>query len=354
MPNFVKPNRWSEIFVSGALLLLACNFALNFARDGQYFLSIEKFTDLDVALPYQYRILMVPVFQMLIPFFKTANLQTLFTHVPTYLATPEALAYFTVNTVSFFIAVQTFRRIAFDILHSTKLTACAVFLFIVLTYVTFVLNPNLNFILPYDLPSLAFIQLGTLCIIRERWKTVIVLFAFATVNRETTFLLIFFLVLRWWFHQYKERNSALITAAVLSFFWAAIKLALSLSIAGNGSEDLSIGGIAAWRLGYNLTEFLKPWQWPSLLPNFLPFGILIMLLTGRIKSDQEWHMTALAGYAALFLVANVTEFRAFADLIGFFTMSLTLILRNYNIFVTSEIERRTTATRRARIKKTHG
>jgi len=328
--NSTKRSRWSEIIISGALLLVACNFALNIARDGQYFFPIESYTHLDVKLPYQYRILMVPVFRLLNSFFEIANFQRYFAHLPPYLATSGALSYFTVNSFSFFVATQAFRRIAFDVFQSTGLTACAVFLFVVIAYLAFVLNPNLNLIFPYDLPSLAFVQLGTLCIIRGWWKTLIGLFAIATVNRETTFLLVIFLLLGWWFHQRKERNSALRVAAVLVAIWLAIKLSLFLTVTGSGSDG-SVGGLFALKLVSNFAELLKPWQWPSLLPNFLPLAILAALLSTRLKSHREWHLTAVVGYAVLFPVAQVAEFRAFGDLIGFLAMSLTLILRERSV-----------------------
>ena len=254
MHNSAKQNLWSEFFVSGVLLLLACNFALVFARDGQYFLPINNYIDLEVRLPYQYRILMVPVFRSLLHFFEIVDLQRLFTHVPPYLATSEALAYCTVNSVSFFVAAQIFRRIAFSVFQSKRLTAFAVSLFVVIIYMAFVINPNLNYILPYDLPSLAFMQAGTLLIIRKRWKTAIGLFAIATINRETTFLLIAFLVFSWWFDSRKERSGAFATAAVLSVIWVAVKIVLSLTITGNGS-DAPLGGVAAMKIGYNLVEF---------------------------------------------------------------------------------------------------
>lgn len=337
MHRFAKLDRWREFFLSGALFLVACNFALNLARDGQYLFPIESYTHLDLKLPYQYRILMVPVFRILISFFEIANLQKLFAHVPAYLATSEAFSYFTVNSFSFFVAMQAFRRIAFHIFQSTALTACGVFLFIVIAYLAFVLNPNLNFILPYDLPSLAFVQLGTLCIVRGWSKTLIALFAIATVNRETTFLLIIFLMFGWWFHQRKEQNSVLIVAAALGAIWIAIKLTLFLTVTGSGS-DAPLGGMFAVKLISNFAEFLRPWQWPSILPNFLPLGILAALLSMRLKSYREWHLTAVVGYAVLFPVAQVAEFRAFGDLIGFFAMSLTLILRERNLIVLCESE----------------
>jgi hypothetical protein len=333
----IKLNRWSELFISGFLLILACHFALNFAADGVYFLSIDKYINLHERLPYQYRILMAPVFKILMLFFRAVSSQDFFTHMPHYLLTPATLAYFTVNSIAFFVAVATFRQITLAVFNSTGLAACALFLFVIIAYATFVLNPVHPFILPYDLPSLAFIQLGTLCIIREKWKLLTGLFAVATVNRETTFLLVFFLVFEWWFLQRKERNSALIMAAVLSVIWVAIKLTLLLTIDGDGTSHLYLGGILGWRIAENFAEFLKPWLWPPLLLNLIPFGILAVFLTGRLRSDREWHLTAIVGYAALFPVGMVTEFRAFADLSGFFAMSLTLILREYKVIAPGEI-----------------
>ena len=112
---------------------------------------------------------------------------------------------------------------------------------------------------------------------------------------------------------------------------------LALTVVGDGSSVMFLGGILAWRIADNLAEFLKPWLWPSLLLNFIPFVILTVFLTGRLRNHREWHLTAVVGYVALFPVGMVTEFRAFADLIGFFAMSLTLILREYKVIATGEM-----------------
>lgn len=332
--------RW-EVCISGVLLLLACNFAFNFARDGIYFLSLPKYVRLHEALPFQYRILMVFVLKTLMPVVSAWNISRMFSHAPPYLLSPEALAYLTINSISCFIALQTFLRIALAIFSSRGLAACAISLFIMMIYATFILNPVHPFILPYDLPSLAFTQLGTLCIIRQRWKTLLIVFMIATLNRETTFLLIFFLMMVWWFQLRKERNSALIMAIVVSVIWVMIKLILYLTISGDGTSAVFLGGISAWRIADNFAELFKPWQWPSLFINLIPFGILSALLTRRLRNSREWHLTAVVGYAALFPVGLVTEFRAFADLIGFFAISLTAILQETKFIADGEVGLRT-------------
>jgi hypothetical protein len=332
--NPIKPKLLHELYISGILLLVAGHFALNFSRNGIYLLHLYQYLDLRETLPFQYRLLMVPVFKALISFLDAVHVQTFFTNLPPYLATSEALAYYTINVIAFFCTLQIFRRITFVVFKSKKIVACSVFLFCTIAYLTFVLNPIHPFIMPYDLPSLAFIQLGTLFSIRGRWNFLIALFIIATMNRETTFILVFFLVFSWCFHQRGGRqNGTLITAVTLSAIWVLIKLTLFLAITGDGTSDIFLGGISAWRIIDNLNEFAKPWLWPSLLLNLLPFAILAVFLTGRLRSGREWHLTAIIGYAALFPVGLVTEFRAFADLSGFFAVSLTLILCEYDVFM---------------------
>lgn len=237
----------------------------------------------------------------------------------------------------FFTSIQVFRRIAIAVFHSVGPAACAVFLFVVITYATFVLNPIHPFVLPYDLPSLTMMQLCTLCIVLQRWKMLIALFPVATINRETTFLLVVFLMFTWWFGPRTGRNSVLLMASVLSVIWIAIKLVLSFAITGGGSSAVFLGGVLAWRIADNLAEFLKPWLWPALLLNFIPVALLVMFLTGRLRSCRRWHLTAITGYGALFTVGVVTEFRAFADLIGFFAISLTAILQESKFIMGGEV-----------------
>jgi hypothetical protein len=269
---------------------------------------------------------MVPVFRELVPLMAALHVRTIMTHLPPYL-TPEALAYCAVNAVALFLALQLFQRIAQDVFKSERLAAVAVFLFIVAVYVIFILDPSSVKILPYDLPSLAFIQLGTLCLIRHKWLTLLLVFSIATLNRETTFLLVVFFAARWWIYRREEETPAWVGLS-LAAIWAAIKLVLWLTITGAGGAPHTIGGIASFEPFNNLMEFLKPWQWPVLLPQLVPFGILAALLTKRLpKGALEWPVTYLIGYAALFQVAGVMEYRSYGDLIGFCAISLLLALQ---------------------------
>ena len=296
--------------------LVAANFALNFAQFGTPFLDIEKFAAGAERFPFQYRILTAPIFGLLLEAYKKFDPATVLSHFPSYLSSPEQLAYFTVNGVSFFIALVLFRRVSATV-FAGNLALFSYLAFIALSYLWFILNPGLSFILPYDLPALAFCQASLLCVLRGRWFLLCVIFAIATLNRETTYLIVLIVLIRWWLGL--ERRRVLVVAVVLTAIWLATKIALVFWLSGMSGAVV----IAGLRIVYNLAILAKPWQWPTLWPLLLPVGLCVQGLRGEAYARQ-WSIAGIVGFLSLFSVANIIELRAYGDLIGFLSISTVL------------------------------
>ena len=322
---------WHYLLYACLFFIISVNFSLNLSKTGQYFLDLNKFMNGETAIPYQYRILTIPLFRGLIDLFGTVDLSTSLRHWPAYLIKPYQQAYFIVNTMSYFIALGTFSCMAQKVFVSRGDVFCAVALFLFISYAVFILNPDLQFILPYDLPSLAFEQLCCLLVLKRRWVVLSAVFALATLNRETDFLIILFLVTRAWTGS-EDRRTGLAVAAFLSVIWWTIKLSLLFLITGVGS-DAPLGGIANFKPIYNFTTMLKPWQWPSLCLLFVPLILTIWFLFEKpSKKALDWILPYIAGFSMIFVVANITEHRSFGDLTGFAAMSLMFFFKSRDVF----------------------
>ena len=294
-------------------LLVAAHFALNFARLGTPFLDLEKFIAGSERFPYQYRALTAPVYSFLLKAFATFDLGRALPHFPDYLASAEAWAYFVVAWAAFLVALQLFRRISTD-LFAGPAAAAAYFLFLALSYLWFVLNPGLNFLLPYDLPALAFGAASLLCVLRRRWTLLCAVFVLATLNRETSYLIPLLLLVRWYLGD--EGRRALFVAGILSALWFALKLAL-IGWYWPASGALVITEL---RIGYNFAILAKPWQWPALWPVILP--VALGAWGCRVPAARPWAISVIIGFVSLFCVANLTELRAYGDLIPFVALAV--------------------------------
>jgi hypothetical protein len=317
---------------AGMLVLLSTHFALNFAKTGTYFLDLNKFTSGQAPLPYQYRVLTAPILKALVGFFTSINLKNALHNCPEYVATPEQQAYFVVNVISVIIAFGTFLLIAKEVFTSRAEIFGAAILFVIMAYFVFILNTSHQYILPYDLPSLAFTQVCCFLVLRRRWIILFVVFALAAVNRETILLIIFFVATRVLTGS-ETRRTGIAVVATLSFIWLAVKSLLFFHFAGAASSDAALGGLALFKLFPNLATVIKPWQWPSLLPLVAPIVLTLRLLFEKpSKEALEWIAPYLLGFSILLLVAVIVESRAFGDLIGFSTMSVVFYFKERNIF----------------------
>ncbi len=115
-------------------------------------------------------------------------------------------------------------------------------------------------------------------------------------------------------------------AASLTVIWLALKIALTFFIHSQQS-DADLGGVAAFKLGYNLMMLAEPWQWPMLFAPLVPVALSIYFAVKQpSRAALNWVMTYLLCFFIFFIVANITEHRAFGDLTGFGAMSIIFLL----------------------------
>ena len=266
--------------------------------------------------PYQWRCLMMPVFKFLLSALNPSVLSHLPKLTPPFLKDPLRLSFFIVNSVSLLIAMLMHNAAARALFKDVALARFSTVVFTITVYFIFILNPNLPYILPYDIPSLAFGGLGAWLVLSGRYMWALVMLPLAVMNRETAFMtpmLLLCLLLRG--HAKKPGWLYLIAMGAM---WVAVKLLLVQMFIHNGDAS-------EFKLPHNLATVVKPWQWPALLPVFTMFVVSVRasLLPGRINAVG---MATAIGFAALFIVAAIVETRAFGDLIQLAALCMTHLL----------------------------
>ena len=186
-------------------------------------------------------------------------------------------------------------------------------LFYIVTTSYFCLNINNAFLLPYDIPAILFTFICIYLILNKKWLLLHIVFAIATINRETSFLILIFLSL--WAVSPNGEKKSLRYLLTLSTIWIVIKFILFIKYAHLPTEE----GI---RLFSNITMILKPWQWPALLPLFLTMTFSVITY-GKFSKLRPWSGTTIVGFLIFFMFAVLAETRAFGDLIPYFLVSLT-------------------------------
>lgn len=301
-----------RIFMLG---LLAANFALASVRFEQPYLNIVDYLNMDVPRPYRYRLLLVPVAGFLHACL--GHFDRAVSGLPAFMASKESLTYFSMIFISMLLALELMWRLSVLVAGKGFGVVGVAVLFLVL-YFMFPANINLNFMLPYDIPSVAFHLAMLYCLVKHGRVGFfgLVLFVLATLNRETSLIFLFFLFLR-------ERTAGVPVwksmVLPLAGVWLLIKIALLYRMAGTPSEEII-------NLPYNFRTLAKPWQWPAILPlMFVFFASLLVFL--KIDRGSAWMGASVAGFLCIFMVANITEMRAFGDIVPYFTVGLLVVLK---------------------------
>lgn len=216
-------------------------------------------------------------------------------------------------------------------------------LFLVLCTVTYILHAVQNFRFLYDMPSLMFFSLGLYLIYFRKSTTLLVaLFAIATINRETTLLLIPFFLLsaclqpsatgaprctslslvprskfEW---RCALRFDVLLPAVLMLAYWIAWHLFIFHLFRNNRSEYYP-------RFSWNWNYFSHIRYYPQLLSSFgylLPF---LVLFRNKIRDPQLrlWLWTLPLWYALMTVWGLLVETRIFGELIPFLACAAALI-----------------------------
>ncbi len=192
---------------------------------------------------------------------------------------------------------------------------------------TYMLHTVQNFRFIYDLPSLALFT-GALYLLyfRRPWVWFAALFVVATINRETTLLLLPLYLIDHalqggrldWRRLFTQRNLAAV--APLAVFWIGWEIFIRHHFAGNRSEFYP-------RLNWNIKSLLLPHAWPQMLSAcgyLLPFVILMRrrLPDARLRA---WLWLVPVWLVFMFSYGILIETRVFGELIPLVVCSSTLI-----------------------------
>ncbi len=201
-------------------------------------------------------------------------------------------------------------------------------LLLVVCGATYVLHTVQNFRFIYDLPSLAFFSAAMYLIyFRWHWGWFVALFLVATVNRETTLLLLPLFLLdaafkdgrfQW---QRTLRPRTIGPVLFLLAAWIGWEIFVRHLFAHNRSEFYP-------RLNWNVKSLLVPQAWPQLV-SACGFLLPLVLLGRRRISDprlQAWLWLMPFWLVFMFAYGILIETRVFGELIPLVVCASALIL----------------------------
>ncbi len=193
-------------------------------------------------------------------------------------------------------------------------------IFLCMCVVEYIVHTVQNFRYVYDMPSLAAFSLGFYLIyFRKPLVWFVVLFTVATLNRETTLLLLPFWALsqvtgpegapRW---RGLLRPPVIGVVLLLGAYWAAWHHIVFTLFGANPSEYFT-------RSAWNLHMFFRLRYWPQLASAFA-FAWPFLLLYRRRLADAQlraWLLVLPLWYGFMMLWAVTTETRVFGELLPF-------------------------------------
>ena len=203
-------------------------------------------------------------------------------------------------------------------------------LLLVVCGATYVMHTVQNFRFIYDLPSLAFFAAAMyLMYFRWHWIYFAGLFALATMNRETTLLLLPLYMLngavedgrlRW---PLLLRGRTLRVVIPLAVGWVGWQIFVRLVFAQNVSEFYP-------RIDWNLKSLLVPQAWPQLL-SACGYLLLFVVVTRRRIADPRlrawlWLVPVWLGF--MFVYGILIETRVFGELIPLVVCSTALVMED--------------------------
>ncbi len=202
------------------------------------------------------------------------------------------------------------RRLLTPLIYPLVLVLCAA---------TYVLHTIQNFRFIYDLPSLAFFALAMYVLyFRRHIGWFVAIFVVATINRETTLLLLgFFLLDRAvehgrlrWRKMLAWRNLAVVMP--LAVYWIIWQVEVRRIFAHSRSEFYP-------RIPLNVTFFLQPQAWPQLLGGCCYLLPIVLIFRGHLKDARlrAWLWVLPAWFGFMFVYGILIETRIFGELIPY-------------------------------------
>ena len=240
---------------------------------------------------------------------------------------PEAFVLATTDTMGVVLAGWMATRIYEAASERRLLTAYVYPLVLVFCATSYVLLPLQSFRFYYDLPSLGFFSVGLYLIyFRKNPLWFAALFVIATINRETTLMLLWFFVLAAvaegyafdWRRAYAPRTLAVVVP--LALYWTGWHIFVGRMFAHNHLE---------WIRHYVVNAVLLAWPpaWSQMLSAgcFLILPILVFRRCVKDATLRIWLWALPAWFGIMFVYGILVEVRIFGELIPYFVCMAALI-----------------------------
>ena len=201
-------------------------------------------------------------------------------------------------------------------------------IFLGLCVMSYILHTVQNFRYVYDMPSLAAFAAGFYLIyFRKNVLWLVLLFTVATLNRETTLLLLPFWALSeslgpdgriQWATLRTRRVLAVVLALVA--YWVVWHLIVYRVFSTNASEYYP-------RLLFNLKCFVRLRYWPQLASAFGFLWPFLIMYRRKVRDAQlrAWLLVLPVWYVFMMLWGILTETRIFGELLPFLAPVVTLM-----------------------------
>ena len=285
--------------------------------------NLRLWEDGSERLPFQTRLLLAPLYRLVdhtawsVEYARQLSLNHYF--FPHGVTAGEVLEFY-VGIVCVLVSGWVVLRL-YDAASRRHLLRPLVFpIFLGLCVLAYIVHTVQNFRYVYDMPSLAAFALGFYLIyFRKPVLWFVVLFAVATLNRETTLLLLPF----WAISQSlgpdgKLRWRSLVSRRVLSvvlpltLYWVVWHRIVYSMFGANASEYFP-------RLFFNLHCFMRLRYWPQIASAFAFLWPVLLLYWRQVRDAQlrTWLLVLPVWYAFMLLWAIVTETRVFGELLPF-------------------------------------
>lgn len=240
---------------------------------------------------------------------------------------PEVLTQALINVICLVVTGWATTRLYCACSHRRLLTPIIYPLVLAVFAATYMLHTVQNFRFIYDLPSLAFFSVAMwLIYARKRRGWFAMLFIVATINRETTLLLLPLYAIDHsfdgtrlnWKKLFAWRTVA--TVVPLATMWAAWQVFLRFWFYGNRSEFYP-------RLDWNVKSLLLPAAWPQLLSACGYLLLFVVVMRRRIPNArlQAWQWLLPLWVTFMFSYGILVETRVFGELIPMVVCSAALI-----------------------------
>ncbi len=330
----MSPARQRLLFTA-AVLAVSLHFALSYLSRAEPFLDIGAFAHGRASLPFQNRALTGWVLRGAMALDGSG----------TEGGVHAGLGHFhwsyggqttTVTAVLFLlafasmVAVLTSTRASLQRLTGDAVFAsCACFLAAYMAYFNYILSPDAHFLLPYDLPSLAFFSAALWLMLAGRIGWYYLVFLLACLNRETAlFLVLFFAVLEGTRGDRKpegRRGRLAAQVALQVGIWVGVRLWMRQLYGHNPVEAGS--GLFEIKLGQNLGFLVRPQHWPTLLSNFGFLLPVVLWYRKRIPHAGLRRGLPIVGlwFAGMMVVGVIIEIRVFGELISYVSLLVALL-----------------------------